>query len=515
MSRSEAPAGATTRRRAVVWGMLFGYGAIAVALVRNILLVPIYLRYIDLSEFGAWLASGGALAQILVADFGLTGVLTQRVAHRFGANDHDGLGPLIGAGLANGAALGALLTGLCLLLITVIPATDGLSPAAKHRVIQCFVVAVCSNGIGVLASSAAGIVRSLQKAAVAGATYLIADVLSIAVTVGALLLSHLGLYAIAFGLLARSALIAVSSLGVLGWLGHRYRALRPRFNWQESRALWRDSAHFFLTSVAMKLQTNANTLFVGMVVGPAAAATYGLTVRAHETVLMLLGQFNSALGPSLAHLVGENQIERFRSLLMRLLPATAAVAAIGMTMTATLNPTFVRLWVGPAAFAGSATSILMAAALWTASIAYVAYDSLLARGEFRFISTAFIVSSGVHLIAVFLLLPFGVWGAPVAVLAATLCWGGAMWWRIASASIASVRELAELGRECAVIAAIATAVGGLLFALYPAVIGWPGLLGEAIVGVFAVTGALLASRPPLRHLVQDELSLTLRTLRQS
>jgi O-antigen/teichoic acid export membrane protein len=491
--------------------MIFGYGAVALAVARNIFLVPVYLHHISLGEYGAWLATGGALTQILVTDFGLSGVITQRVARRFGAGDAAGLGPLIAAGLANGAALGVLLTGISLVLAYFLPATQGLSAAAAHRVLQCFLIAVCANGIGVLANTASGIIRSLQRAVAVGTVTLFADVASIFVTISGLFLGA-GLYAIAIGLLVRSACTAICSLGLIAMYRSRHGASRLRFDWAESRALWRDSAHFFLTSIAMKLQTNANTLFVGALLGPQTAAVYGLTVRAHETVLMLIGQINVALGPSLAHLVGEERLARFQLLLIRLLPATAAIAAVGMTVTVTLNASFVQLWVGAGAFGGQTVSIVMGSALFVAALAYVAYDALLARGEFHFISRTFMVSSVLHVTVLLVLVPHGLWGAPVAVLVATCCWGIPMWLRIASTSQISRLELGRMFRDPILTGLIGCATG-ILFALYyPKVGSWSGLFGEGVACSAVLATLLLLLRPSLRTLLREELSLTARAL---
>jgi O-antigen/teichoic acid export membrane protein len=492
--------------------MIFGYSALALALARNIVLVPVYLRHVALAEYGAWLATGGALVQLMVTDFGLTGVVTQRVAHRSGAGKTSELGPLIGAGLVNGALLALLLTLLCLGFATFLPATQGLTAAQSHRVVQCFLLAVCANGLAVIASTAAGIVRSLQRAIAVGTITLVADSMSVLVTVVALFANH-GLYALAIGMLVRSVLATVGSLALLGILTAQDPRLRWTLSWSESRALWRDSAHFFLTSIAMKLQSNANTLFVGMLAGPQSAAVYGLTVRAHETVLMFIAQLNAALGPSLAHLVGEEKHVRFRALIVRLVPLMAVTAALGMTLTVTLNETFVRLWVGPAAFGGQATSILMGAALWAASIAYVAYEALLARGEFSSIARTFIAASALHVLLLLTLVRLGMWGAPAAVLLTTLCWGAVLGRRVVrDAGLARNETLAVAG-EVAAIAGIAIAVGvGFTFAAPPAA-GWLGLVTEAAACALLLVTCLLLLLPKLRRQLREELSLTLRAIR--
>jgi O-antigen/teichoic acid export membrane protein len=492
--------------------MIFGYSALALALARNIVLVPVYLRHIALGEYGAWLATGGALVQLVVTDFGLAGVVTQRVAHRYGAGKSSQLGPLIGAGLVNGALLATLLTALCLVFAIFLPATQGLTAAQAHRVLQCFLLAVAANGLAVIAGTAAGIVRSLQRAIAVGTITLVADLASVFVTVVALL-ADFGLYSLAIGMLVRSVLATIGSLALLGMLAMREQQLRWSIGWEESRALWRDSAQFFLTSIAMKLQSNANTLFVGILAGPQSAAIYGLTVRAHETVLMLIAQINTALGPSLAHLVGEEKHARFRALILRLVPVMAVIAALGMTLTVTLNETFVRLWVGPAHFGGQLTSIVMGFAMWVASVAYVAYEALLARGEFARIARTFIAASALHVLLLLILVRLGVWGAPVAVLLTTVCWGTVLGRQVIRDAALSAREVLGIGGEVALIAAIAVAVGaGFAFA-YPKSGGWLGLVTEAMICGLALVGALLVLLPRLRRQIREEFSLTLRAMR--
>jgi len=65
------------RRRSATLAILFGYASLLISLARNILFVPIYLHNIPLAEYGAWLATGGALALLLINDFGLSGVVKE------------------------------------------------------------------------------------------------------------------------------------------------------------------------------------------------------------------------------------------------------------------------------------------------------------------------------------------------------------------------------------------------------------------------------------------------------
>lgn len=484
--------------------MVFGYGALASALLRNVVLVPIYLHYIDLGEYGAWLATGGALAQILVTDFGLTGVILQRVAHALGAGDLSRLRSLIGAGLANGAALALLLTALSAVLAPLLPAMHDLSALQSHRVTQCFLLAVSANGFAVIGNTSTGIVRSLQRAAAAGSIVLIADLVGVLATVCALFLG-LGLYALPLGLLGRSLTTLIGGIGTLGVIWLRESWPRIRIDREQSLSLWRDSLQFFLTSIAMKLQSNANVLVVGMLAGPQSAAIYGLTVRAHETVLLVIAQTNAAIAPSLAHLLGENGQQRFRDLLLKLLFVTAAIAAVGMATTVALNEAFVRLWVGAAQFGGQATSVLMGAALWVASIAYVAYEALLADGQFRLIARTFIAASALHVVLLLLLVRWGMWGAPAALLITTLTWGSVLWVHAARKVGLQRATAAHAAREILKIASLCMVAALLVITMLQKQPGWGYLIAQGAACVSLSALALLLIRPDLRRLLLEEL----------
>ena len=507
-ARMNAP---VRRRHVFVWSAVFGYGSLAFTLARNVLLVPVYLNHIALAEYGAWLATGGALAQLLVADFGLSGVLTQRVASQSGAGAA-GLRSLMGAGLANSLALALALGAASSLIAAWLPATQGLDAAQRARVMDCFFIAVGANSLGVLSLAGIAALRGGQKPGLAGAVMLGADILSVTVTL-VCLFARLGLYAIALGLLVRSACVALGSLSsvLLTWRG-ALRDWRP--NWLDSLAMWRDTARFFVTSIAMRLQSQANILFVGMLLGPHWAAVYGLTVRAHETVHMFMGQLNASFGPVLAHLAGAGQGARLDAVIRSLLPLVAALAAVGAVGVLVLNQSFVTLWAGPEAFGGAALTLTMALALWVTQLSFVGYEALLARGDFAYIARVFAIGSVVHVITVLTALEWlGVWAAPLALLCSSLSWGWLAWRRVAvQMRAAGAGPGAALG-EAGVIGLAGAICGALLLAFLPPATSWSMLAAEAVMTALLVAAVLLIVRPGLRRTLRDEILSTLRAMR--
>jgi O-antigen/teichoic acid export membrane protein len=282
------------RRRTASLAMLFGYASLGVALARNILFVPIYLEHMPLAEYGAWLATGGALALLLISDFGLSGVVTQKASATFGAGDLRTLGPLIGSALVIGLVMAIGLTALSLAFLPFLPRVLALSESETHTVMECFAIAVAANAMGLVGATALSVIRSLQRPMLAGVILLVSDIANIAVTLLGLFTGK-GLYALAAGILVRSAIIAIASPLGLWLVCTKAIGVRIGVRWIAVRELLGESARFFLSAVAMKIQAQANVLFVGFVLGPISAAIFSLTVRAHETVLMLIGQINAAL----------------------------------------------------------------------------------------------------------------------------------------------------------------------------------------------------------------------------
>ncbi len=498
------------RRHAAAWGGVFAYGTATLAVVRNLLLVPLYLRFIPLAEYGAWLATGATLVQIVITDYGLSGVLMQRASTLHGARRSADLGPLIGVGLVAAGALALALSLLSVAIFPFLPARSGLSPGAATQVADCFLLAVLANAIGIIGGTAQGFVRSIQLSVLAGSAALFGDIANIALTIG-LLFGGFSLYALADGLVIRSVTVAAV---LIGYLVARYRRdLTAGFarQWREVRGLFVDSWHSFVLSLAMKLQTQGNVFFVGALLGSESAAIYALTVRAHDTVLMLLSLMNTAFAPSMAHLLGSGNVARFRALLTRMIPVLVLCTALGMVVTVSMNRAFVHLWVGNRAFAGQGVSIVAAVALVTAIVGYSGYDALYALGQFRYIARTYVCTAIVHVLLLVGLLRFGLWTAPLVSVISSLLWGGAFLRRTIAATQMSGEEVRSVAVDLLLIVACAVGVA-VGFSLLPQPRTWLALTITAAACAAAFLAGVLIIGARVRLIIQEEVSATMRSM---
>lgn len=416
-------AGDGNRRRAAAWNLVFGYSQIAVLVTRNILLVPVYLHFIDIAQYGAWIATAGVLAQLFVSDFGLTAAVMQRAAFAYGRDDRPLLAEAIGSSLAITTLLASVLTLLSMALAPLVPAVFGGDGGSGRVLLVSFLIVAAANGVGIIGLAATSLLRAMQRPVVSGVITLTSDLAAIGATIALLYAGH-GLYALACGHAVRNTLIALSGLAANAWTWRRIPGLRPRWSIGEIRTMFTASYYQFFTSVTLNVQAKADVFFVGALIGPRAAAVYALSARAHETIQMLSGQVVASLDSSIAHLHGGRQSHRVREVLRVALTITALVGALGMAGVAALNEGFVQVWVGTTLFAGQQVSLVLAAAGFVSIVGYVPYIGLLARGDYRQVSHAYLISTIVQLLLLTLLTPTGLVGAAVASLTACLCRAG-------------------------------------------------------------------------------------------
>ena len=499
-----------SRRRAVAWGILFGYGGALLTVARNILLVPLYLQFVTIAAYGAWLATGATIIQLLVSDFGLAGVLMQRSATLHGAGDRSRLGEVMGSGMV--AAL-ILAVGLMVVGVTVIPFVpdmSGLAPRETIAVRQCLYLAVIAAGIGIAAAVAQGLLRSLQRSAAAGAIVLVSEITNIIVST-TLLFTGVGLYALVWGMLARSLLLAGASTICL--LRPRDGKLAFASSRHEVRALFADTGVSFVTAFSMKSMAQANTLLVGIMLGPVSAAAYGLTVRAHETLAMFLGQMNAAFAPGMAHLWGSGNALRFRTLLLNIASGSGLLAALGIVGVICVNESFVKLWLHRDVFGGQPTSILMGLAIWISQLGYVAYDALYALGKFGYIAKTYLISASLQVVLLTCLLPLGIWAVPLVMILTAFFWGGLFWSRVRVETQLSYVDLKGICTDLLIIGCCGVAIAGAYLALYTTTDSWDGLVIRGACCALAMLGAILIVSGRIRGIVHSELRLTLRSFR--
>jgi len=483
-----------SRRSAVLAGTGLAYTSIALVIVRNLGLVPLFVSVIGPHEYGAWLATGAVLVQITNVDFGLLGVLGQRVSRAYGARDRAELESLIGSGLWVVAGIAVVVGAIAASISPLAAQVMGIDGEQGRRLTECILIACGANILQVAAFGLAEVLKNLQRPVLPGMHSVLGEALSLVLTVG-LIQYGFGLYAISLGLALRGGwMLLGNGLSVLWVVVHQLK-IRPSWNARLVRSLFRDSSYVFATQLAFRLRAYMDPLLVGVILGPIPAGIFAITLRTHEMVKLLDVQFGTAILPGLAHLFGQRDDQRLREIMAARYKTTALVGAIGLGGCIALNQGFVQLWVGSDLYAGNTVNILFAVSSLIFMISGCAYDGLFIRGEFRVITrVVWLDALGRLPIVIFAMTVWGLPGAAAATLFSTIV----LFAIPISVSLKRRHpvppdELKRLGRQLAVVSVTLTCFALAVLTWSPAVEDWLSfvLKGAIFVGVAVLAAAAL------------------------
>ncbi len=414
-----------SRRRTTQWNLFFHYAAIALATVSGVVLVPLYLKYIPLNLYGAWLATGNVLAWITAVDPGLSTVLQQRVGAAFGRNDTREIQVL----LSNGLVLAVLIA--LVVLLAGLAATNQVgnwvnleAPADQAAIQKAFWLAVLGTIAMIFSYPVTAINQGLQGSLGIGLVYVTVTAGSIALTILLLFAGH-GVLAIPAGVLVRGMGLAAGNLGYLVWRMHRSR-LRLSASLRELPGLLGLLSFTSLSSAATTVASNAEAFVVARLLGPESTPPLVLARKAPEIAQWAVARPAIAFMPAIAHVVGAGELDKARDALLRLLRITAWLLGIMFGGFLTFNQDFIRLWVGAGLYPGDPVNLAICLAFPVTVASYVLRNLCVALGNIRGTSIASAIES---LLRVLLMMwgarslgLFGVAAAPLLAVLAVSTW---------------------------------------------------------------------------------------------
>ncbi|MHC3467682.1 lipopolysaccharide biosynthesis protein [Streptomyces sp. 7R007] len=339
-----------------------GTGPSAVAqaapLLTNLVLTPYLIRHLGLDRFGVWSLVLVLLATLTVLDGGIGASLGRFHAVHAARGDREGAGRLVIASLVVFLALGAAVTGLCLLLgpalVSAVDVPQHLRPEAERLLLALgplLTAALSANSAIALLQANAGFRRLAAVSTGACLVYGTAVVTLIRQGPDLPLLAVLAV--------GRYLLVAVGGLAAgARWLRVRRPLLPSR---RERHAFVRYAGRMQLSAVTFFLNGEIDALviaallpvrYVGVYTAgyQAATALRSLPLYAFPPTLTRLTRVHAGGGP-------EGAVREYHLLQARWLPA---VLGYGVVTTAAVGFA-VQVWLGPGlSLSGAVAAVLLA-----------------------------------------------------------------------------------------------------------------------------------------------------------
>lgn len=347
-----------SRRRTTQWNLFFHYAAFSLALVSGIILVPLYLHYIPLDLYGAWLATGNILAWLTIVDPGLSTALQQRAGMAYGKGDLQELSALLTGGVALSGLISLMVIIIGLVSSTFLINVLNLRTTMDSVIVkQAFILAVIGSALMIFSFGLTAFNQGLQSSVGIGLVFVVTMIAGLAITV-ILLYKGVGLLALPIGSVVRGVGLTLGNVAYLLWRSINDK-IRYRVSFKGIFDLAKLSSFTFLGRGAGVIAANLDAFVLTRYLSPEIAAVFVLTRKAPDTSRMLLERPAVAFMPAVSSLVGAGDMERAKVVLLRLLRMIIWLMGLIAGGFFLFNSAFVSLWVGPKLFAGHTVNLLI------------------------------------------------------------------------------------------------------------------------------------------------------------
>lgn len=370
-----------SRKKGTIVLMAASYVSLILVMVKGVVLVPLYLHYIDDRLYGAWLATGSIVAYFGLLDFGLNGVLIQRVASTYGKGDIDRLGSIFGTGLIIGFGLSVLPVLLGLAFSPWVPDIVKITGAQSSQIKIAFILAALGCSLMLAMYSAGAVLIALQCQIVHGISLFIGDILGI-VAILMMLMAGYGLIAIPIGTVVWAMVSALIDGLYLWWFVKKKLPEMPiRFKKEEVKDLSIHSAWQFGARSASTASRESDNLIVAALLDPRLCTVLTFTKKASDILAQLVKHIAGAFLPGLSHLHGEDDREKFKKITLLLFKITSLLGICLMGVYLFFNEGFIGFWVGSKYYGGFILTGLFCIYGFFMILATTFYNVIFAKGE--------------------------------------------------------------------------------------------------------------------------------------
>ena len=409
-----------SRRNSALMLFVGSQTLLLVIVVRNLLLIPICLRYIAESVFGAWLALSGVLAFLCLADFGINNLLVQRTAKHYGARDWTMLGKTIASGLATVLVLASAVFLAAQSVASQAPAWMGLDEACRPEFVWAVRLAIVDAVLLLGDMSMSGVLLGLQRPAGYLVGLIVGQAFGIVLTL-VLLAWGMQLLAVPAGMLAGTVVAFAVNVVVLRRL---VRTILPsgltRFDLATARDLLKASGWLFVVRLARVFVLRSNGMIVAIVLSAPLVIVYEVTWKASLLITDAIGRISQSLFPGLVHLGGAGEHEKMRKIVRLQIHLITRLGLLAAGLVFVFNRGFVGLWTGDRYFGGNELSGLLClyavVQLWNTAT----YSVVFAVGRIKRVTVAALCEAVLQIsLSIFLGALWGLRGIAIAAMAAS------------------------------------------------------------------------------------------------
>jgi O-antigen/teichoic acid export membrane protein len=327
-----------------LWNIFFQYSTFILNLISGILLVPLYLKFIDIKEYGIWLATGNILAWIAMFDPGFGTLLQQKVGHYYGQKNTKVVGKYIFVGFFINLIIVSLIIFGIFLLKNSIFKLLGLSAnySSINFAITLSIIATFLNLISFIPSA---INQAMLASVPNGLITVITNVLGISLTVF-LLYNSYGILSLGVSILFR-AILAFSGNFIYLFIRVRKESIKLSYDSEIRKEFLSLSVYPFVGKLSNTLTNQFSSFAIATIISPVTVTLYKFSTILPETCKMIFDRPTLSILPALVNLnsVEENK-QKVKLIILRYIKFLIWGSGLYFIGFFIFNKYIINFWVG-------------------------------------------------------------------------------------------------------------------------------------------------------------------------
>jgi O-antigen/teichoic acid export membrane protein len=381
-----------------------GYMNTIAMLIQGLLLMPLYLHFIESHVFGLWLATGGILGLLSMMNLGLSSMMMQRIAYAYAKNNVTSINKYFTNGFLVYSIISLLLLLIGLTLSPLVPNIIGATSNNGELLKGCFQLSLISLVLSLINESLRCLSYATLRPLIPVTGVVFGRLSGMILTIFLLYRSY-GLWSIPIGMVIGEVIIfifnLVSSLKVIYQINFKLS-----FNIQVIKEYFKTAPSLFMATIGNTVANTVEPLLITIFISPEVTTIYILNRRAADVVFNMLSVIVGSISGPLSNLIGEGNVHNIANIVIKILFACFALSIIGFAIYQATNEMFISLWVGKEFVTDQRIVMLIALAFSARFFRGVISQLLYSYGDFTFPSKLIFAEGLVRIILSALLINY-------------------------------------------------------------------------------------------------------------
>ena len=402
-----------SRKKSTIVQAVGGYINAGISIVQGLLLIPLYLQYIDIKTYGLWLTTGGILSILSLMNLGMGAILIQKVANAYGKQDYENTAAYIVNGIVVYVCICIFLSIIGYFLSFFIPSFFNLKNSEATLIQQCFQIAVISIVLSILNECLRSFSIAMLRPILPIIGMSFAKVVGLCLTV-VMLFDGYSLWAIPIGILITECIIFMVSTYSAITLFLKLN-VKIKFSLKIIKQYLNTAPLVMMATVGNAISNAAEPLLITIFLNPQITTIYMVNRKVVDIIFNVLSVLIGATIGPFAHLVGNQSKENVAKIVKTLLVTSFALGVVCFATYTGSAQLFIELWVGKTFVLGTPIILFIALASFARAFRGLISQMLYGLGDFLY-SSKFILLEGIGsvILAIALINLIGIIAIPIA-----------------------------------------------------------------------------------------------------